>query len=564
MHVDDRLATVLDVRADGKVTMGIQYRQLLDLVGTAPAAARSDMIDAAYVRLAELSAAIPPAERARALAEPGVRLRNPRLLAELAADEPIVTLAAIRGAKLSDDEWLDLIPALPAQARNLLRLREDLPPMVAGRLEQLGIADRALPPAVSASAPQAAEAVPEPVRQTRLPESLASINPDGIGALVRRIEAFRRNRDAVGPGGDGDAPRLPLDDSGEPRAAPVEAFAFSTDTAGRIGWAEPGVAPMVVGLLLTGAVAPDLDVAELVHQRMPVRGGSVILDGAPAITGAWCVDAAPDFNADGHFIGYLGRFRRPAPPAPEPANAEFDRIRQVLHELRTPVNAIQGFAEVIQQQLFGPTPHEYRALAAGIAADAARILAGFSELDRLARLDGGSLTLDPGGCDLAMVVAGTIHQLEAFTGARSSGFSFTAPPGEQLVAMTPTDAEQLIWRLLATIAGAARPGEVLPIALAAAVDGVSLSITLPEAMAALDDLFDAAPPAAPQAVSSGMFGTGFALRLAAAEARAVGGRLDRAGSMLELLLPAGERDQSGSLTSDADFHNPAKGLAAGA
>ncbi len=105
---------------------------------------------------------------------------------------------------------------------------------------------------------------------------------------------------------------------------------------------------------------------------------------------------------------------------------------------------------------------------------------------------------------------------------------------------------------------------MLPIALAAAVDGVSLSITLPEAMAALDDLFDAAPPAAPQAVSSGMFGTGFALRLAAAEARAVGGRLDRAGSMLELLLPAGERDQSVSLTSDADFHNPAKGLAAGA
>ena len=58
----------------------------------------------------------------------------------------------------------------------------------------------------------------------------------------------------------------------------------------------------------------------------------------------------------------------------------------MLHELRTPVNAIQGFAEVIQQQLFGPTPHEYRALAAGIAGDAARILSAFEELDRLAGL----------------------------------------------------------------------------------------------------------------------------------------------------------------------------------
>jgi signal transduction histidine kinase len=83
----------------------------------------------------------------------------------------------------------------------------------------------------------------------------------------------------------------------------------------------------------------------------------------------------------------------------------------LLHELRTPVNAIQGFAEVIQQQLFGPTPHEYRALAAVVAADSAVMLAGFEELDRYARLDSGTLSLASGECDLAAALDALVSRM---------------------------------------------------------------------------------------------------------------------------------------------------------
>src|SRR5207302_1921157 len=110
-----------------------------------------------------------------------------------------------------------------------------------------------------------------------------------------------------------------------------------------------------------------------------------------------------------------GRMRRPKPATPmEPASApesDADRMRQLLHELRTPVNAVQGFAEVIQQQLFGPAPHEYRALAAAIAGDAAQLLAGFEELERLTRLDSGKVELGKGGCDLAAIAQATVAQL---------------------------------------------------------------------------------------------------------------------------------------------------------
>src|SRR3546814_16785415 len=64
-------------------------------------------------------------------------------------------------------------------------------------------------------------------------------------------------------------------------------------------------------------------------------------DLAPAIEGQWIVDAQPRFSgASGHFQGYIGRFRRPAPDVVEltPQAREAERIRQLLHELRTPVN----------------------------------------------------------------------------------------------------------------------------------------------------------------------------------------------------------------------------------
>lgn len=565
MHVDDRLATVLDARADGDAAMRIQYRQLLDLVGTSPAQSRSDLLDAAHVRLGELARLIPPDERAAALAEAGVRLRNPRLVAELATDHPAVALAAVRAARLTEHQWLDLIPALPLTARSLMRHRRDLGPAVDARLAQLGIGDRGLPPAepsaVIVAAAPATAASPSNVHQLPPREEVlpaASGEPGGIGAIVQRIEAFRRNREASeAPRPANDSPRLPLGEQ-EPAAASLTAFDFATDNVGRISWSASPVAGMLIGLLLPMAEEPASGQAKAgipgaFRRRQPIRAAHIVIDGAPAIAGEWQIDAAPDFDTASQFTGYIGRFRRPPPRAAAATNTEADRIRQVLHELRTPVNAIQGFAELIQQQLFGATPHEYRALAAGIAGDAARMLAGFEELDRLARLDSGGLTLEPGTSDLAMIVAGIVHQLEAFTGARGSGFAFDVAQGAYAVALSGEEAEHLVWRLLATLAGAARPGESLALALRPEGPAIRLTARLPEALNTVDDLFDAAPPQAPQAISAGIFGSGFTLRLAAAVARAAGGRFTRAGAEVILELPAASAHD---LTTNPGVHTP--------
>ncbi|WP_126175690.1 histidine kinase dimerization/phospho-acceptor domain-containing protein [Tsuneonella rigui] len=532
MHFDDRLATVLRHRAGSERAAKTQFRQLLDLLGNRRAARDESMLAAAWLRLAALGEAIAPEDRAEMIREPGLRFRNPELALHLAEDEPEVAAAALSVAQLSSDDWEALIPRLPIRARGFLRLRRDMPAATQELLERLGIRDRALPrPDVLVDEP-----MPSPPRARPVAANdLAGADDDKdseIGALVRRIESFRKTR-AARPAEE--APQLPLGERADGAArARSSGFAFSTDAEGRIDWADAPVAPMVVGAVLPAAA----EGARSQHQ--PLRRLAVAWSGAPAVEGDWAIDAAPRFSdPGGRFVGYAGRFRRPPPPSAAAARADpgADRMRQLLHELKTPVNAIQGFAEVIQQQLFGPTPHEYRALAATIAGDAARMLAGFEELDRLARLESGALALDGGQADFATIVTGLARQLDEVLQSRGAGFRIETDGTPCPVPLSLHEAEALGWRLLATITGATGANEDIALRLTCDTATVRLVCSIPASLRAQDDVFAAESRAGGGAVSAGMFGAGFALRLARAEARAAGGDLLSEGDTLVLTLP---------------------------
>lgn len=548
MQIDDRLHTVLRTRAGGETSARTQFRQLVDLLGTLPADARGEVIDAAWVKLAELSQQIPAADRASAVAEAGLRLRSPRLVAELARAEPQIADAALSAAQLDEDEWLDLIPALPAQVRPLLRQRDDLGTRVEGLLDRLGIARHALPPAGRGSRHPANDT--QPARKSKV-ENNKPESEEGIGAIVRRIEAYRARHTAR---------------DSEPVEAgpsqPLAAVAFTCDESGRIDWAEAGAAPAVIGLALfsrdrSAAAQGSPAIAARFVRRVPITGETLLIEGSTAIAGEWRVDAQARFDQRGRFTGYEGRLRRPCPPemAPESAEgSEADRLRQLIHELRTPINAIQGFAEIIQQQLFGPTPHEYRAHAAAIAGDAARMLAGFDDLERLAKLATGAMSLEPGACDLGEVAQSLADHLAPHMAARDSAFVSDAPAPALPLGMAREEAERLVWRLLATLASSAAPSEHMAMSLTAASGTASLTLTLPRALADQGDIFHAAAPNASTPLSAGMFGAGFALRLAANEAKSGGGKLERQGDSLRLELPLTTSD----LTIPADTES--KGL----
>ena len=289
-------------------------------------------------------------------------------------------------------------------------------------------------------------------------------------------------------------------------------------------------------------------------RRQPIEAASKQLDGAEAIAGDWIVDALPRFTENGNFAGYVGRFRRPAeadPAKPTAAEREGDRIRQLLHELRTPITAVQGYAEVIQQQLFGTAPHEYRALAAAIAADAAHILAGFEELDRLAKLETGMVEVDSGATDLGALARRTNAQLSQVLHPRMAGIELEHDETPHIVAIDPDQGEALLWRLLATLGGGCAAGEMLVASVTSEGGMAELRCELPAQLIAEEDVFAAEVRPIGTAINAGLFGAGFALRLARAEARAAGGGLVRADEAIVLTLPLVMSDADGEAAADA-------------
>lgn len=583
MHFDDRLATVLRHRPGGERAARTQYRQLLDLLGQRRNGRDKSLLAAAWLRLGALGEKIPARDRAAIVREPIWRFQNPELAAHLAEDEPEVASAALVAAHLSEDDWEALIPRLPIRARGFLRLRRDLPEGANRILDRLGVSDRALPlpefeePLVLTDVAydepkERPEAVVMPFpmnlqpandggalleRASEAPEMTPDARPTAIAALVERIEAFQRNRNEakeLAAGEDDSHPPLPFIELQEAKSSPEQSgVVFTTDIEGRIDWADEALAPMLRYLVLPDTMERE---AQLVMQRrLPLASARVTLEGAPRIAGEWYCDAAPRFDPlGGRFIGYAGRLRRATDPSVRgEEDDESDRIRQLLHELRTPVNAIQGFAEVIQQQLFGPVPHEYRALAANIAGDAARILAGFEELDRLAKLESGAREMEAGESDFSAVVAGQLRQLEAILAPRNAAF-VSRIEDNCTIALAQAETELLSWRVLAALGAALAPGEHSAVSLVQADTALNLTADLPASLQAREDIFAAETqkPGGAGMLTPGSFGSGFALRLARAEARSAGGDLARVDERLVLTLPL--------LTAQAVDSSPEEGL----
>ncbi len=554
MIVDDRLDTVLQTQAAGRAAQRTQLRQLVDLLGRTSDSAWTDRhaqalarIDALHCELGDSSAGILIGQ---------CTLAAPRLVAHLAERGPRTALAAIARARLTDAQWLQLVPALPIHARGALRHRRDLSAPVTELLERLGIEDFVLAGTALQSPETHAAPVPSPtvvaLPAAAPPRADAPVQA-GIGAIVRRIEAFRRTRQTEHHAEPGQT-RLPFaeDAASEPHTIAID---IVIDAAGTITAAE-GVDPaLLVGhtpfVVASDAAAAwvDPDALRAFHAREPLVAGHLMLDGAPRIAGGWRIDAMPRFGSErGQFLGYRARLRR-LPKALEPAPASTrpdsgpdsgaDTLQQLLHELRTPINAIQGFAELIQQQLLGATPHYYRSLAASIAADAARLLAGFEDVERLLRIESGRARIEPGEADLAAIVDHAVAHIGPMMAPREIRLRWTAPGWPITVAIDPDEAERTIWRLLSTLIGAAAPGERLTLTLDQG-ECARLTVTLPAALAQHDNDTLFAPDVA-RGGAAGMMGHGFALALVAAEVRSAGGHVARPGApgsaLLELVLP---------------------------
>lgn len=451
MAFDDRLRTVLGSPAEDAHDRAVRWRQLVEL------AARGGGGDAALVEQAisdiRADAPIVDEQVRMAAARAVASLELPiELVAAFAADRLSVAAPILAAARLTASDWGEVLACASEECRRFIRaLRsEEVAPGVVAQIAE------------------------EPVEHSPIPS---------IGEVVARIERLRQSRE---PGSEAE--------STEPGATRL--FQWECDDSGDIAWVEGAPRGPLIGRSIArhdedGGLEPR--VFHAFAERMPFHEATLELAEGTSVAGKWKISGSPAFDAaTGRFSGYRGIAEREqveAPPRSSPLDAlpDADSLRELAHEIKTPLNAIIGFGEIISGQYLGPAHHSYRGRAAEIVAQARLLLTAIEDLDFAAKLRSASVgkgqTAHVGR--LVEAVAPELRQLAETRGVELDASRTTR---DLDVAGEPELVERLIFRMASAVIEQAEQGERLALSVDRTAEDCRVTISRPHA---LQDLTEA-------------------------------------------------------------------------
>jgi hypothetical protein len=422
-----------------------------------------------------------------------------------------------------------VVPEPVAEAEPVSVLLDPLPTQAATPFVALGQVARSLP-----FMAEAMRHAPPPVAPPRYE----------IADLVARIDAFNQRREET-------------TDATPDHAGPAH-FDFDTDANGLILGVEgitrgPLVGVSIAETAMQGLAQFDGVAMGAFRRRSGFRDARLEIGGSSAAAGSWRVSAMPFFDpASGRYAGYRGSGRRPRRDemanviAGVPDTSSSDSLRQLVHELRTPANAVAGFAELIEAELLGPVAPVYRDRASAIRAMASDLLASIEDLDTAARIEGHVLELRPTIVPLVPLIQRVLAELRPLAELRRAEIRFD-PSSATLSALADDRAcERLLTRLFSVLLSNCVVGERLSASLSVDQGMAALRIDRPlaltvEADAALlseagdEEHRDGAP----------LLGTGFSLRLIDKLGGEMGGGLTIGLHRLVLALPIGKDQHAG-------------------
>ncbi len=101
--------------------------------------------------------------------------------------------------------------------------------------------------------------------------------------------------------------------------------------------------------------------------------------------------------------------RRALTEMEEASRAKSAFLAAMSHELKTPLNAVLGFSEILNSEMLGPIGNDaYRGYAGDIHASGTRLLGIINDLLDTARIEGGALTLAKQNVTVASLIEGGI------------------------------------------------------------------------------------------------------------------------------------------------------------
>jgi hypothetical protein len=524
VRFDDRLLTVLNQPAGDRHDAAVRWRQLVDLVARAGPNSSSPVVAEALESIRSEALKVDESLRAAAARAVAALPLPLGLLECFAADRLAVSAPVLAAASLDAGQWRTLLASADEETR---RFVETLHPELAQREPDRAteaLVERAEPEPYVERSPAKRPAAPAPAAGTSLSD------------VVARIERRRRSREQQAPAnGPSVAPGAPA------------LFRWECGPSGDIAWIDGAPRGALIGRsIATGrdrsGEGVDEEVARAFAVRAPFRDALLSVAGDGLASGEWKISGVPAFEpSDGRFAGYRGVAMRDLPPAsaqPSVASeilADPDSLRELVHEIKTPLNAIIGFAEIIDGQFLGPADRRYRERAGEIVAQARLLLGAIDDLDFAAKIH--SVTEQRGRrADLGEQLDSLAVSLRDVAGKRGVELEFVRGPRMAPCAIEPELADRLLYRLCLALVEESASGERLRLSLEQAGDYCRFSISRPAALRSVGDeqLFD---PRGPASGEEPALGIGFALRLVRGLARIAGGDLVTSPAGITLLVP---------------------------
>ncbi|HEY6048481.1 MAG TPA: histidine kinase dimerization/phospho-acceptor domain-containing protein, partial [Sphingomicrobium sp.] len=313
-------------------------------------------------------------------------------------------------------------------------------------------------------------------------------------------------------------------------------FRWECGPSGEIAWVEGAPRGALIGRSLArpqngGGDHVDQEVLRAFAMRAPFRDAELNVAGDGLVSGEWKISGVPAFEpADGRFAGYRGIALREHTPAAAGQGPDVlsdpDSLRELVHEIKTPLNAIIGFAEIIEGQYLGPADRQYRERASEIVGQARMLLNAIDDLDFAAKAHSS----EPAKVDVAELVETMASSLREAAVGKGVELELSRRMRNLVAAVEPELAARLIFRLVSAVIARGQKGERLRLTLSHAGDRCRIAINRPVALqkASDEELFGAAEA-----------GEGMWLRLVRGLARIAGGDLTTTPAQIALLLPRG-------------------------
>jgi His Kinase A (phospho-acceptor) domain len=507
VRFDDRLLTVLNQPAANRHDIAVRWRQLVDLVARAGSSATNAAVSQALDSIRSDASNVDEGLRAaaaRAVASLPLPLG---LLEYFASDRLSVSAPVLAAATLDAAQWRGIMRTADEETRRFIAT---LHPELRSEVAQ--------EPSPSDLTNALIEAPAENPSPTTVTPSLHEV--------VQRIERRRRTRST-------NAGRAMVSGEGAPAL-----FRWECGPGGEIAWVDGAPRGALIGRSIARGHSDsgdrlDPEVARAFNLRAPFRDAALTFAGESQISGDWKISGVPAFDpADGRFRGYRGIALREAETADEmdPATeflSDPDSLRELVHEIKTPLNAIIGFAEIIDGQYLGPAEARYRERARDIVRHARLLLTAIDDLDFAARVrssEAGQRLVNLG--ELLEQMTPAVRDLATSRNVEVDGSRATR---DAMAAAEPELADRLIFRMCSALIERAEPGERLLLGIDRADEHWRVSITLPKSLSGLaeDQLLGGDPN----------FDQGFGLRLLRGLARLAEAELVASPGLVSLLFP---------------------------